>query len=109
MRAASRPETMRAVEKIGLVDGIEHLGHRALDDFVFKRRVAERPLPPIGLGDVGSPNRQGPISVRLKAHMQRWRLLSNSPSYAATVIPSAPGAARRRRRRNARSIAATSK
>ena len=29
---------------------------------------------PIGLGDVGSPNRQGPISVRLKARMQRLEI-----------------------------------
>jgi hypothetical protein len=74
MRAASRPETMRAVEEIGFVNGVEHFGHCALDDFVFKRRNAERPLPFIGLGNVGSPNRQGPISVRLKARMQRLEI-----------------------------------
>jgi len=44
------PETMRAVEEIGLIDGEERFSRCALDDFVFERRNAERPLPPIEAG-----------------------------------------------------------
>ena len=52
MRAAPRPEPVREAEEVGLVDGVQHLDRRALDDLVLQRGNAERPLPPVGLGDV---------------------------------------------------------
>src|SRR5882757_5063032 len=50
--AAPGPEPIRESEKIRFVDSVQHFDRRALDDFVFQPRNSERPLPPIGLGDV---------------------------------------------------------
>ena len=55
MRAALRPEAVREAEKVRLVDGVEHLDDGPLDDFVFQRGDAERPLPPVRLRDVRPP------------------------------------------------------
>src|SRR6266478_5504340 len=52
MLASPWPEPIRESEKIRFVDSVQHFDRRALDDFVFQRRNSERPLPPIGLGDV---------------------------------------------------------
>src|SRR6266478_3931766 len=52
MLASPRPEPIRESKKIRFVDSVQHFDRRALDDFVFQRRNSERPLPPIGLGDV---------------------------------------------------------
>src|SRR5467141_3531473 len=52
MLASPWPEPIRESEKIRFVDSVPHFDRRALDDFVFQRRNSERPLPPIGLGDV---------------------------------------------------------
>jgi site-specific DNA recombinase len=52
--AAPRTESIREAEEVGLVDGVQHLDRRALDDLVLQRRHAERPLPPVGLRDVRS-------------------------------------------------------
>ena len=43
------PETVAEAEEVLLVDRIQHFDHRPLDDLVFQRRDAERPLPPIRL------------------------------------------------------------
>src|SRR5882762_5243861 len=51
MLAAPWPEPVRKIEKVSFVDSIQHLDRRALDDFVFQRRVPERSLPPVGLWD----------------------------------------------------------
>ena len=52
MRAAPRPESVGEAEKVSLVDRVQHLNRRALDELVFQRGDAQRPLPPVGLGDV---------------------------------------------------------
>ena len=57
MRAAPRPEPVGEAEEVGLVDGVQHLTRRALDDLVFQRGDAQRPRPPVGLGDVRPPHR----------------------------------------------------
>src|ERR671918_231214 len=62
MRAASRPEPVREAEEVSLVDRVHHLNRRALDELVFQRGDAQRPLPPVGLGDVRPLDR--PRSVR---------------------------------------------
>ena len=57
MGTASRVETIGAIEEVGLVNGVQDLGHRALDDLVFQREDAERSLSTIGLWDVRPANR----------------------------------------------------
>ena len=56
------PEAIGEPQKIDFVDGAEHLGHCALDDFVFQRRHAERPLAPIRFGDINATHRQWPVT-----------------------------------------------
>jgi hypothetical protein len=55
MLATSGPEPVREPEEVDLVDGVQHLDHRALDDLVLQRCDPERPLPPVGFGDVHPP------------------------------------------------------
>ena len=57
MLAAPRPEPVREPEKVRLVDGVQHLDRRALDDLVFQRGNAERSLPPVRLRDVHPTHR----------------------------------------------------
>ena len=57
MLAAPWSEPIREPEKIRLVDGVQHLDRRALDDFVFQRRDPQRSLPPVGLRDKHSRHR----------------------------------------------------
>src|SRR6267378_3980134 len=52
MLAAPWSESVRKTEKIGFIDGIQHLDRRTLDNLVFQRRDSERSLPPVGLRDV---------------------------------------------------------
>src|SRR6266852_3578212 len=55
--ASPGPEPIRKAQEVGLVDSVQHLDRRALDDFIFQRRNSERSLPPIGLGDVHPTHR----------------------------------------------------
>ena len=57
MLAAPRPKSVREAEEVRLVDGVEHLDGRALNDFVFQRGNTERSLPPVLLRDVHPANR----------------------------------------------------
>src|SRR5215471_423191 len=66
MWTAPWPEAVREAEKVGFIDGVHHPDRRALDDLVFQRRHAERPLPPVGLGDVHPANRLGPVRSSLQ-------------------------------------------
>src|SRR6266571_2591695 len=59
--AAAWPKPVREAEKVGFVDGIQHLDRRALDQLVFQRRYSERPLPPVGFGDVHPTDRLRPV------------------------------------------------
>ena len=52
---APRPEPVREPEEIFLVDRVQHLHHRALDDLVLQRRDAERALPAVRFGYVMPP------------------------------------------------------
>src|SRR3990170_1656016 len=52
VRAAPRPKPVGEAEEVRLVDGVQHLRRRALDDLVFQRGDAQRPQPPVGFGDV---------------------------------------------------------
>src|SRR6266478_8052929 len=51
VRAAPRPEAVAEPKKVSLVDRIQHLGHRALDNLVFERGNAERPAAAVAFRD----------------------------------------------------------
>src|SRR5712671_1918379 len=55
MLAAPRPEPVREPEEVFLVDRVQHLDHRSLDDLVLQRRDAQRPLPSIRFRNVPPP------------------------------------------------------
>jgi hypothetical protein len=50
--AASRPEAVAEAQEVGLVDGVQHLGHRTLDNLILERGNAERPAAAITFRDV---------------------------------------------------------
>src|SRR6516165_1658304 len=66
MRAAPRPESIREAEKVRFIDGVQHLDRGPLGDLIFQRRHSERPLPPVGLGDVHPPHRLGSVRSSLQ-------------------------------------------
>jgi hypothetical protein len=39
-------------QEVGLVDGVQHLGHRALDNLILERGNAERPAAAVTFRDV---------------------------------------------------------
>ena len=47
MRAAPRPKPVREAEEVRLVDGVQHLDDRPLEDLVLQRGDPERPQPPV--------------------------------------------------------------
>src|SRR2546422_1057256 len=60
---SSRPKPVGEPQKVDLVDGTQHLGHRALDDLVFQRRdggfILNPPAARFGFssaGDSSSPS-----------------------------------------------------
>jgi hypothetical protein len=61
MRAAPRPEPVGETDKVLLVDGVEHLDHRSLDDLVLQGGDAERALPPVRLWYVHPTRRARPV------------------------------------------------
>src|SRR6516164_5384950 len=52
MRTASGPEPVREPEEIFLVDRVQHLDHRTLNDLVLQCCDAERALPAVRFWDV---------------------------------------------------------
>ena len=52
MRTASGPEPVREPEEIFLIDRVQHLDHRTLDDLVFQCGDAERAPPAVRFWDV---------------------------------------------------------
>ena len=93
--AAPRPEAVGEAEEVRLVDGVQHLHHRALDDLVLQRGDPERPLPAVGLGDELSPRRLRPVGAPLYASMQIDEVALELRLVLCQVMPSTPGAARR--------------
>ena len=60
--ASARPEAVAEAEEIGFINGAQHLGDRALDNFVLQRGNAKRPATAIGFRNVGAANRLRPVS-----------------------------------------------
>ena len=67
---APRPESIAESLEVGLVDGVEHLDSRALDDLVFQRGNADGPLSSVRLGDVYPLDRLGPVRSALQSSGQ---------------------------------------
>src|SRR5215472_14601200 len=61
MRATPRPEAVAEAYKVGLVDGIQHFGYRALDNLVLERRDAEGPTAAVAFRDVCTAYRLWPV------------------------------------------------
>ena len=70
MLAAPWLEPIREPEEIFLVDRVQHLDHRALDDLVLQCGDAQRALPSIRLGDVPPPRWQRPVAPPVDALVQ---------------------------------------
>src|ERR1700689_699918 len=70
MRAASRTKSVRKAAKVHLVYLIEDGHHRLLDDLVFQRSDAQRPLPAIGLRYVHSSRGLCPIRSTVHSAME---------------------------------------
>jgi hypothetical protein len=80
MRFAPGPEPVGEADEVRLVDAVEHLDDGALDDLVLQRGDAERPQPPVPLGDVRPPDRLRPIAPALDSLVQ-------VPEVALQVLP----------------------
>jgi hypothetical protein len=78
MRAAPGPEPVREAEKVRFVDGVQHVDDGPLDERIFQRRHAERPLPPVHLRDVRPTNRACPERAPLHAGGKARRLASSA-------------------------------
>src|SRR6516165_12366834 len=94
MRAAPWPEPVREAEKVRFVDGVQHLDRGTLGDLIFQRRDTERPLPPVGLGDVHPPHRLGSVRSSLQPLGQILEVFFQAlPVVLPHVSPSTPAAA----------------
>src|SRR5256886_1130901 len=91
MLASPRSEPVRKAEKIRLVDGVQHLDRRTLDDLVFQRRYSERSLPPVGPWYIHPTHRLG--SVR-PAFQPFGEILEVLLQFLAVVPPRLPVHAR---------------
>ena len=67
-----------------LVDRVQHLDERALDNLVFQRGDAERALPPVGLRDKPTPRRLRPIGSPVDAAVQ---ILEACLQIVAVILP----------------------
>ena len=65
------PKTIRAVQEVLLVDGVQHNHDRALKHLVFKRRNPDRAGRPVSLRDLDATNRRRSIRTRLETVKQR--------------------------------------
>ena len=68
--AAPRPEPVGETEEVRLVDGVQHLDHRPLEDLVLQRGDPERPQPPVRLRDVHPPRRPRPVRAPLNPSVE---------------------------------------
>ncbi len=78
MLASPRPESVGESQKILFVNLIQDHHHGPLDDFVFQRRDAHRPLPPVGFGDVHPPGGLRPIRAPMHPAVQISQSLRQS-------------------------------
>ncbi len=70
MRAAPGSEPVRETKKIRLINSVQHLDHRPLQDLVLQRSDPERPKPPVRFRDEHPPSRLRPIRPSMNPGMQ---------------------------------------
>src|SRR5262249_53787916 len=71
---ASRSEAIRALEKVWLVDGLQHRAHGVLDPFILERRDANRPRRALALGEVNPSDGLMAIPLGLQPRVQRLEI-----------------------------------
>src|SRR5271166_1945427 len=71
-------------EEIFLVDRVQHLDQRALDNLVLQRGDAERALPPVELRDIPTPRRLRSIGSSVDSAVQ---ILKASLEVMAVILP----------------------
>ena len=76
MRTTPRPEPVRETEEVLLIDRVQHLDNRPLQDLVLQRSDPERPKPPVCLRYEHPPSGSCPIrpSVGTRMEIQKVRL-----------------------------------
>ncbi len=91
MLAAPSPEPVRESQEVLLVDCVEHLHHRPLDDLVLQRSDPERPQPPIGLWDPHPTNRHRPERAAVHPRVQILQIALQVLSVLVPRDPVHPG------------------
>src|SRR5258707_9458565 len=79
MRTASGPEPVREPEEIFLVDRVQHLDHRTLDDLVLQRCYAERAAAAIRLWYVMPARRLRPVGSSMNPSVKIGELALENP------------------------------
>src|SRR5262249_13369525 len=79
-----RSKTVRAIQEVLLVDGLQHVAQRTLYDLVLDRRYADRSSPAVVLRDVNPANwlvtvlpRLHPYSQCLQVHREPFAVLTD--------------------------------
>src|ERR1700694_2424912 len=70
MLGAPGPKPVGETDEVLLIDRVQHLGHRPLEDLVFQRSDPERPQPPVLLRYVRPTRRFRPIRASVNASME---------------------------------------
>ena len=90
-RRSSRPEAVRAVQEVLLVDRFQHHDDRPLKDLVLEGRDPEGPgLRPEPFGDVHPPHRRCPVRAGLGPVQQRLEVAPQVLCVVLAVCPSTP-------------------
>src|SRR5882724_3549940 len=79
MGTAPGSEPLRAVQKVWLVNGFEHLTHGVLDLLVLERRHPNRPRLPCTLGDMDTSDRLMAVPLRLQPCVQPLEICFQFP------------------------------
>ena len=109
VRRATRPEAVRAVQEVLLVDGLQQHRDRALQHLILEGRNANGSrLLPISLRDVHAPDGGARYAPDLKRSRSDWRFSSSFSAYSFAVCPSMPVAPSLRVRRYASRSQSTS-
>src|SRR6266446_5169551 len=95
MWATPRATPVRKPEEVHLIDGIQDLDKRSLDDLVFQHRDAQWSLPPIGFRNIRSPC--GQRSIRASCQPTS-KVLEMGLQVFAILLPRHPIDARSRLR-----------